>query len=32
MKSKRILKLIAAIVMLIAGIFNILFQFSKYKI
>lgn len=32
MKSKRILKSIAASVMLIAGIFNILFQFSECKI
>lgn len=32
MKSKKTLKIIAASVMLIAGIFNILFQFSEYKV
>lgn len=32
MKSKKTLKIIAASIMLIAGIFNILFQFSEYKV
>ena len=32
MKSKKTLRLVAALVMLIAGIFNILFQFKECKI